>query len=352
MPDWTDTEITHRVTCQMRDPVSLASRGWLEITGATVSEGYYSDTRIGGTVTSIASDDYVDLAMLQLHHSAMFRDGSVFNETLGTFFVDAAPQSRKSGRTQVEFSLKSALWGLSVNEAPYAFTVGRGSRAGDVFDRICNTCRRQHRKLNGYNNHRFGSTLVWDAGETYLSHLFSLTDASSNRVDVAPDGYITLGRYTSPASRQPSMRLAWNSPLVLASGIERSSDELTIPGRTIVTWDYDRNGKTVPVIAYTDVKSGHRASLGRRGFLVTETHRLTDRSSSSASEAENLAHEYIKSDTQSTIEWQVPTRWFSVHEGDVISWKPSDTEPYRKVLVKNVERDLRTWLLELTLKEV
>lgn len=350
---WRDTEISHHLTCMMVDPHSFEPLDELYVTDASIDEEYESDTRVSGSVTAEDYSSYIDLSAIRLYHDARFSDGSTDKELLGTFFVHGVDPSYKSGSTSASLTLGSALWAMSVDMQMYSYTVPTGTRTSTVFVDLCNRCWRPHKLLPGYNNYRFTTTQVWDAGQSHLSHIYNLTDISGNRVDVEPDGTITLGKYTAPHYQAAADDLAWDDPLVLSESIDMESDDGEVPGRVGVSWEYRPDGATDSrtIAAFADVSQGSRYSINRRGYRVSELKTLQDVDSSSVAEAQKRAKAYLSEVDQASVKWSLTVRWCEIHEGDVLNWMPP-TGTWRKCLVYSADMDLKTWTIKLTLKEV
>lgn len=367
-----------RVECI--NPIDYTHVGWLSATGATITEGYYTDTRIQGTARVLDAEDFTPLSMVRLIHEADFRGGEHYRSVLGTFFAMRSSDSWKSGAHETELELKSVLYGMSKDPAPYEMTLAKGSFAKDAFNDICNHCNRK-RLSDGANNKKFGKNETLELGDTRLSWLHQLANLSGNRLDCDEMGLVTLTKYLSPSGRAPSMKLPYNSPLVLASGISRDSDFMEVPMRAIVTWEhsydasipdgvyksdytdsdgvfhakgskkYKKKTEKKRIIDWADVSTGNQAHINRRGFRVATWHAEDDLGDSKAT-AQAMAKAYIEQESIPSVKWSIETRWFEVNEGDVIEWKPSDEEPYRKVLVTDVDKDLFTYRISLVLKEV
>lgn len=355
MPDldrWRDAERLDSLEAVMLDPVSFAELGELPVTGGTLTEGYYTDARVCGTVDAVDFGGYVDLAAVRLVHRTRFSDGTESSEVLGTFFADKTPSKRKSGMESAELSLVSALWAMGQEETESPYAVAKGARAASVFEDICRRAGRKCAVLSPHVDYRFTEARAWDAGDTWLSHLFQLTEASGNRLDVDAEGRVTLVKYVAPGERAASLDLAWDDPLVLASGISRTSDELSVPSRSIAMWRRTEDGTETLVSAHADVAEGSRVSFGRRGYRVTAMHQVDSEDKPSKSAAQAEAARWLPEDSAPTTEWTVPCRWLDVSRGDVIRFLPPGRGEWVKCLVKAVESDLRRFTRELTLKEV
>lgn len=359
MPNWLDQERVDVLTAQLVSPSDYSELGWLEgLTGGSITDDCDTDTRIAATLTTISPETYVDLAMVRLWHEARFSDGSTWTELLGTFFALRTSERWQSGTNSVTFDLKSALYGLSNDIAPTPKVIAKNAYARAAFESICKDCRRPYKWLDA-NNKRFSANTALEAGKAELSRLHQLANLSGNRLDVDEYGRLTFSTYVRPRNRAVVMELEADSPLVLASGISRSTDEMEIPSRAIVTWNHSTKakvkGKTVTqqkaITAVADVSSGSHSSLGRRGYRVSTYHTEDDLGASTAL-AQQMAKKYLDLEDDISVTWEVPCRWFDVKAGQVIKWLPPDEDSYRKCLVTKVSRDLHTFRQTLSLREV
>lgn len=359
MPNWLDSERRDILTVQLVTPSGYSSIGWLEgVTGGSITDDHDTDTRIAATVSTIAPETYVDLAMMRLWHEARFSNGESETELLGTFFALRTSERWESGASTVTFDLKSALYGLSSDIAPVPKTLAKNSLARAAFESICKDCRRPYVWANA-NNKRFTANKVLEAGKAELSRLHELAALSGNRLDVDAQGRLTFSKYVQPKDRTAVLSLEHSSALVLASGISRSTDEMEIPSRAIVTWNHSQRvrvkGKSTTqqkaITAFVDVADGAHSSIGRRGYRVATYHQEDDLGASTAL-AQQMARKYLDAEDDVSVTWTVPCRWFPIKAGECVMWLAPDAGEYRKCLVTRVERNLTTFNQTLTLREV
>lgn len=346
---WRSGEAEHALEVEMLDPASFASRGTLSVTGASMSEDYYSDTRASGSVSLLSADDYIELSAIRLWHRYELPNGERGREPMRTFFVTANPGVYTFGGESMTLELSSMLWAMSVDENVF-YQVAAGATSKAVFEDICRRTRRKGRVEPGAGDYRFASTTIWDAG-SYLDQMFALTEAAGNRVDEDPYGVVTMERYVRPSARSVKHSLRYDDPLVVSSGIERESDELALPGRAWVAWEAGDGDDRRTAHACADVPDGSPLSIGRRGFRVASMHHLSDVEEMSQSEAQRRASRFLASDTEATTTLSVTFRWFGIREGDVIGFVPGDGEPSRKYLVKSADYDFTAWTVRTVLKE-
>lgn len=369
--DWESGERRDRLVVALVDPTSYAAVGYLgEVVGGSVVENYESDTRIAGTVSTLAPDTHVDLSMMRLIHEA--RLGSeTYRETLGTFFALRSSGSTRNGHRRASYDLKSVLYGMEEDHAPQDLTMASGTLASAAFDTICKRCQRR-RQWQG-NDTRWTKAWTLEAGDAHLSWLHQLASRSSNRLDVTTSGLVSMGRYVAPRDREPLMRLAWNSPLVTSAEITDTTNEMEVPSRAIVTWEHEVTAKVrvgtytsgsrkgqaryeertdmVTVTGWADAPAGSRSSIGRRGYRVSTWHREDDLGAGRAA-AEERAKRYLAQEGDVVRRWDATTFWFPLHAGDVLLWRPRELDSHVKVMVTDVTKDLTSWTMRVSMKEV
>ena len=381
MPNWRDGERVDTLKVECVDPISLKHLSWLRVTGATIEEQYASDTRIAGTVTTIFPEDYVEQSMIRLIHIARFSNGEEYRATLGTFFALRTRESWEKGFKEVEFDLKSVLYGMENDLAPRDMTLSQGAQAKAAFEKICAECHRPRIWVSGADNRKWTKNRTLEAGKSYLTWLHEIANLSGNRLDCNPNGYVTFSKYVAPSQRNYGTKLAWNSPLVISSEISRTSNEMTVPSRAIATFEhsykakvrdgvykydttdsdgvrhkkgdpkYKEESRRKTITAVSDVKQGSYAHIGRRGFRVSTFNKLDDLGDS-VSAAQKKADEFLKRESHPVTNWTLSTLWWEVHEGDVISFKPNAESGYRKCVVMRASKELWHYTIELELKEV
>lgn len=368
---------------QLLTPVGYKHLGWMSgVTNATLIEDYDSDTRVQGTITTIAPESYIDLAMVRLIHDSKWPNGTSARETLGTFFVIRTGDSWSSGVQEVTFELKSVLYGMKDDLAPDSLTLAKGSYGIDAFAKICDLCKRPKTSLVSKDNNRQLANMTLDAGKSYLSWLHEVAERDGMRIDVNTSGQVTYDKDLGFA-KSPTLSLAHNADVVMG-GVAMSSDLSTVASRSIVTWDYEydeqvRDGvyksnytdsdgvyhakgsakyKTKkahrPITAWADVEAGHPAHIGRRGWRKAVYHKYSGdeySDNASKSQAQNMAKSLLKDDSAATTEWTIPMLYVpDIHAGDVIRWKPQGGD-YRKCLVTSIQKELYHYTMTVTLRE-
>ena len=314
--------------------------------GASTTEGYYTDNRVSARLTVIESQRE-PYAWLRLVHEC---PGYEWSEELGTFVVAEEDTTYQDGTSTTEYDLRSILWAISSDTQPFHFSIGAGATAHAVFQRICQTVGKEGRILAGAGDYRYSDSVVYDVGNSYLSDLFDVASTAGDRLNVDGHGNITLGPYTPPRQRDPDWVLDASAQrsIVLDSGgikVEDTTGQAT--SRVVVAY---KSGDT-EINAGADVDSGSPYSSARRGYTIAETKQVTDMSPATQAQADAVARQDLALNTADAGRVRsCKCLYFPVHAGDVVEWREGLSST--KYLVKQCDRDLEDWTVSLELKEV
>ena len=313
--------------------------------GASITEGYYTDHRITAKLSALepGREPY---SWIRLVHECP--DYS-WSEELGTFVVAQEDTTYEDGTSTVEYNLRSILWAISSDTQPFHFSIGEGATTYDVFRRICQIVGKTGQILAGAGNHRYTSSVVYEIGDSYLSDLFDVASTASCRLGVDGHGRITLAPYTPPSQRDPDWVLDLSDPsgIVIADGSKVTDTTGQQISRAIVTY---KDGDT-EISAGADVGSGSPYSPSRRGYTIAKVDSVTDLSPATQAQAQKTAETNLALGTSGKgRERTAKCLYFPVHQGDIVEWREGpDTTRY---LVKEADKDLSDWTVDLTLLEV
>lgn len=336
---WSASALDHTLTCLMIDPITSDVRGELPINadGTSLDEGYYTDARVSATIATSDPDSYIELSRLQLIHTV---PSLGWREVQGTFFVVDLGDAYEAGGHTCSYDCRSSMWTLGQDKDPYAYTVGKHAKALSVLRSILDTCGRPYRLSDAVDS-RYSVAKTFDAGSTFASILFDVSAKAGDRLDQHPNGDVVIKRYVTPHNSTPTFALGDDSPLVIDSGIKRTSDALQLASASAVTYKSGDNAKTG--VAYA--KPTSKASHARRGWSMVEIHDTSDDPGSQAN-IDKLARNYLLDDDTPTNKWEIKTVWWPVHQGDVGTYNGS------KVLVSEAKKSYGDMTIDLTLKEV
>lgn len=351
--DWRNKEIRHAVEAEMVSPSGYTHLGWLPVSGGTLTAKYYSDDRIQASIDTYRFDEYIDLAMIRLIHTARLLS-ETYREELGTFFVDISEDKIASKIHSASLDLNSVLWGMSEDQAVNETNLANGGYAKDAFQQILNLCMRPFKMDDNFNNYRFGSNLVLEAFDSYLSHLYQIADISGNRVDCDTMGNVTISKYVPPANRTPRMSLAYGDPLIVLEPVRYSNGDSDTYSRAIVTWDHSINSgsdySTKTITGYAD-SDNSRLKIANRGYRRSAVYREDDLGDSLVL-AQNKAKTYLETDSVGTVTWELKTKWFPIDCGDVIKWTSKDGTS-RNCMVTALDKQLGgPFTIDIIMKEV
>ncbi len=351
--DWGKLGKTWRIRFVQVTPANLDSEmGELEgvlASGATITEGYYTDTRVQAQLSFIGGG-WARQAFIRVI-AELPEEG--YSEELGTFLATADDASTANGEWTTTLSLESMLYAMDVQAGTEPWVVKAGSTGLAAIESMLNRCHRAYIDA-GAKDAWVSSNIVYETGTSYLGRVYDLCDITNNRLNVDGHGRVILTPYTLPKNRAESFTIDLQaSDGIAMDGLSRSSDYLTRPTECVV---YHREGsgdEETETRGYAS-DSG-RVSYGSRGYIVTKVVELSDMSPNTAWEANSQARTRLDRASSEGIEWQVETEYMPIHAGDVGLLR-NTSDPYypeqQKVMVKDRTLDLEHMKLTLTLKLV
>lgn len=357
--DWTRRRGADELVCQIvsaQDKSTVLGTLPLVRGEGSMTQAYYSDTRVSASVTVSDMSGYVAGSWLRLVHQVR---GTDYSRALGTFLVwdDPAQAFGRGGRATLE--LKSALYGLDTDVWPELWTVGAGASVRDAAKRLCGNANAPLRFDSTYSDATLSATRSYDDDQSILAALYDLADAAGARVDVDGDGTVALARYVVPSARSAGETLDATDPagLVVAGSVQMLGTGRQTPTRYAVRW---RDGDE-KVTGWADRPSSDRRSAPRVGYTHTSVRDLTDMAEPrTRAHAAELAADDMAADETGVVSWSCETLWWEASAGDVVSFDPGPAAEAlgveagaRRCLVQNVESSFgAAWRHALTLKEV
>jgi hypothetical protein len=346
---WRDTERTDHITVEMIDPKDPDSvRGELEgviLRGSSLTQGYYTDTRIGGRM-SVMGHSYIENSMLRITHRV---DAWNYEKELGTFISLSGEGAYEHGVRTTDHVLKSALYGLEVDKWTWNYVVSAGTYCKAALDAMLASLARPHRILSTVRDTRINTATVYLFGTGCLSSVYDLCNACDARLGVDGHGIVTVEPYVNPANLTP----LWHFDLdrgdemiigeVIVSG--RTGDA---PGRVGVIW---KSGNS-EIYARADAPSTSPAHPGRRGYTKVDIHQLTEMSPQSQWQAQTLADRYLSESPYAEVTgFSFMSRYVPLDQGSAASVKFGGIT--YKCLVKEVDLDFMPGMpIQLDLKVV
>lgn len=365
--DWSITgypyDIGVNVVHQTNVDVKLGSLKGVQINGMSITENYYSDSRVQAKVKTVveegASDGYIENGRLRIILSVPSRS---FYEELITGYVSDIDETTEKGYTQRTYTVEGTIWGLLEHRMKDPVIIAPGATMIDTWSQLMMFQTRMQYSTAGAQDLTFQNTILYEPGSVLSTILFEISSGYS-RMDVNGHGVVTLTKYTSPSNRTPTRTIDYNDIRGLAmTPLTKNSAKYQTPGRAIVTATVSReqNGETVQeVIAGSyDAPSNSWVSLDSRGYLTSIVDSYNGASETpSVTELNNIAQQNWNEAQDKGVEWTGKTIFADYHAGEVAylilpSKENQNGTNFIKVLVSQVNTNLDTMVQDLTLKEV
>lgn len=330
----------------MVDPHNLdLIRGELEnliLQNSSISYGYYTDTRTSAKISTFGSN-YIEGSWLRI----VLKNGEKERE-LGTYIVEGVPEiTEQNGGRVYQYDLQSVLWGLSDDACLWHFAIGIGAHVLDVFKKICQTVDKKYLIGAGARDYIYSASKIFEAGESYLSFLFDICEASGNRLGVDGHGRITIHPYTEPSRLTPAWDLdvdAEDTPLLNSAMVESTTDD--VPGRVLVT----HSSNNQEILAYAQQPSKSKYSSDFRGYMKTEKVQVSDMQPATYARAQQIANEKLRSKMAVTT-LKCSALYFPCECGQAVYLTRSGDR--KKYLIQSIDPlNLKDLTMGLTLREV
>jgi len=346
LDDWKDPRNDIELRAWEIDPWNLnVVRS--EITGlipasCSIDTGYYSDTRASAKICAL-DFEIEDGSWIRL---ALEVPNTGYTEELFTGPVASIQTTEVADSQKTVWEAQSAVWAISEDMQASHWTVGKGSSASSVINKVCSAVGKSY-LFSGFHEYTFGQTVTYEVDDSFANILFDVCDRSSNRMDVDGHGRLVFSRYYAPSARSADWTLDERDArsLIVDVGDEEDSPGDAY-GRAIVIC---KNGDK-EVLGQANVSATHRASSQKRGYLRSKVYTESDLSPATAARASSKAREYLADICTTKRELTITCMWFPVCAGDMLRLVRLDGSK-RDWLVQSVSCDLSAWTKKLTLKE-
>lgn len=351
--DWSDTTRQDRLVFYDVDPHSLEVRQELtgvELSGSTITWGYYTDTRVSGSI-KVLNSNHIDHSLIRVVHTV---PDWGYSDTLATLLVTGDDAERDAGSWLTAYTCHSTLTMLEKDLLPYAYVIGAGAKAKAVISKLLEDAGRKYSFTGASRDYRYTQAKSYEIGDSRLSDLFDVCSTANDRLDVDGSGVVVIDAYIAPTNTTPSWVLDLaDSRTNTLEDISRSSSRLSVPTREIVHYKgTDGNNNDVEVVGYADSTTGETAS--RRGYVLAEVQEINDLSPATQTAATAAAQSYLADNTDEDHEWKVKLLYMPMKCGQTvyITFPDGDDAGRHHCLVKTVELDLSDMTMTVTLKEV
>ena len=338
---WKDVTYVPDLQVQMIDPHNInKSRGVLSgVTKVSITDGYYSDTKVSGKLETIA-DNYIQGSWIRI---------LVDNEPVGTFGVAKVDPKQAPEKTEEKsYDLQSVLWMLDADMTGNMYTIAANTKASTVLKSIANTCGKTLELVAGHYDGLYKSAVSYERTDSFRKILADVCDTSGNELSVNGKGVITVDKYKSPSNKSVSWTIDADDPrgIVLDPGYEDSDETGSAYNRTVVV--ATNNDQTI--VASSDAPSSSPISSYVRGWTRAQVHQVSDMQPFNYNKANQLVNTYAPSDRSQGIQRDSTCMYFPVKGGEVVEWvQDGKTSKY---LVQTVDNDFDAWTSKLTLKKI
>jgi hypothetical protein len=326
----------------------------VDISSVSITEGYYTDTRIQGKLTYYGENPYRQAYIRIIATDTV----SGYSEELGTFIPTSDDVTMEGSIVKTTLNLESVLYGISQQKLQSAWSLTAGGSSytthlSQILSKKCNIELHSDFINMTTPNGSIPSQAVTDAGSSVLALVFAICNTAKFRLSVNGHGEVWIHEYTAPSQRDPTFTITANSEnSVVLDGVTRSSNYLEMASQVTV-----HSKQTVDnvekEISSTQTGTG-RLSLAQRGYIVGKYYDLSDMSPFTQARADQLAKQHLSTAQNENIEWTLTTEYMPIYTGDVGYLEGlNDNYNYgakKKVFVKSRDIDLATMTQKLTLK--
>lgn len=329
----------------------------VELDGMSISEDYYSDSRVQAKVSTYAkegmSDGYVKNSRLRIILSI---PSKTWSKEMITGYVSDISESISNGYVKRTYTIEGTIWGLLEHKIKSPVIINKGAKMSKVWSSLISDQTRMQYSIDGMQDHTFGTTILYEVGTNLSTILFEVSSGYS-RMNVDGRGRLTLTKYVAPSNKEYSRIVSFDSFKSLAiHPLEMSSSDYEAPGRAIVTATVSttEDDKTTQQVIYGsyDAPATHPSSIEVRGWLKARSDSYSGTSEHpTVSELTSIAKKNWENDQEEKREWSASSIFADYHAGDVLLLILPD-DSFVKVLLKAVETDLSNFTQKLTMKEV
>lgn len=366
--DWENTGYTYDVSVnvvhQTDVDYTLGCLSGVQLSGITITEQYYSDSRVQGKVVTIVkegeSDGYIKNARLRIILN-LPEEG--WSKEMMTGYVSDIDEKNQNGCVERTYTIEGTIWGLLDHKTNQAITIGKGAKMLNIFSSLLKGQTKMQFFMDNAQDKTFSNTVLYEPGTSLSTILFELV-SGYNRMDVDGHGKIVLSKYTSPANKTPTRIIDYNDASTLAMlPLTKQSTEYEAPGRVVVTATISKtvNNKSVQevICGYYDSPQSSNSSIHVRGWLNGKTEAYSGSSENpSKSELTTKAKEIWTDNQDKGIEWTLSSIFSDYHAGEVATLirpvlsESAQASESHKVLIQTVTTNFQNLTQELTLKEV
>jgi hypothetical protein len=349
----------------MCDPRTLDVIGVLdnvEPEGSSLSWGYDTDTRFSGTIQTLGSNWIEHSALRVIHRVPEWN----YSNVLATGLVMERPWSRTQGGNVVQFQLSSSLSALERDYLPWHHCISEGANSNDAFRELVNGAEgRKCRVEMTARNYIYKEARVYEMGDSRLEDIKDICSVSGNHYDVDPYGIITIAEEVPPSQRGIKWTLnVGASRTNVLDGLSGSTTKYNSPTRVVSTYKGtllddegkpvkgdDEKSQSIELWSLADIPGPENS--GVRGYTVAVVESIGDLAPQTQEALDARTQSKAQSLSQTYREWECSCLYMPIKAGDMADLVIPDgvDAGHHKCLVKNVQLELGSMVMGLTLKE-
>lgn len=367
--DWMKTDHSYTVDVavvhQTNVDNTLGSLRGVQLDDLTITENYYSDSRVQGKVTTIVnsgeSDGYVERARLRVILSIPEEN---WVEELVTGYVSDIDEEYQNGYLKRTYTIEGTIWGFLNHPIPDYYTKPVGGKLIDCWTKLLKNLTKVQYDATDAKDFKYTANTIYEPGSMLSTILFEIT-SGYNRMDTNGHGVVTLKPYKAPSKQTPSRTIDYNDLTGLTiAPLQRNSEEYSIPNRIVVTATQsveDSSGQSTQktIAGSYDSPASNSNSHSSRGYIYGRAESYSgDLQEPTQKDLDAKAKELWTDSQEKGIEWTGNHTFADFHAGEVATLiAPTSAnlnQPIvaHKVLVSEVSTNLKNFTQALTLKEV
>jgi hypothetical protein len=341
---WRDAGHEPELKVYMIDPHNLeVNRGQLiGVTKCTLTDGYYSDTKISGSLETIG-DNYIGGSWLRI---------MIDGEEVATLGVqNLSDEQAPEGGVKRTYALQSVLWMLDADLAFSLYTIAKNTKAKTALAAIGKTCGKNVIFQGGSHDSLYTAAKVYERTDSYRAIMADICSKSGNELSVDGHGRLSVSGYVAPDKKEVSWELVPDDPrgVVLSPGYTDADATGEAYNRTIVVAANSKSDGQ-PIVAHSDAPASSPISSAYRGWTRAVIHDVSDMSPFNLSRANQLVNQYIADDRSLGITRTCKCMYFPIKSGEIVAWVENGKKA--KYLTQTIEADLAAWTVSLTLKKI
>lgn len=343
--DWTASGITNVLEYELVSTIPpYTNIGWLEgVTGGKICRKVGASYRESMSL-DIDGEEPPASAMVRVWHTASL-EAETIRSCLGTFMLDGANMEYSAGRYHGSMSYQSTLLRHGTDLRGNNRNVQGGTNVLQFAESVViNSGGLFQADPSVSTSKTFGTTHVWEFGESALDELQRCADALGAIIGVDPYGTVTMTPYLLPAQRARSWILTTDA---LLEGLRRGDPDTV----NIVHVDYTPSGSQAHQFASSRLDEGQAMSRGTIGRWAARTYKLTELSAGSV---QAQADRYMaQADTGHTWECTAPYIPLEIGSRGALVYQDGGAGIVRDSTIESIEIQLDTAMrMALVLREV